>query len=194
MSRHEVLLDQLHGYHPSDELEAQHQRALVNLLTMSDDTFVRDHFAPGHVTASLFIVHPATEALLLHHHRRLDRWLQMGGHVEAGEHPADAALREGAEESGLTDLALLPGIFDLDVHAIPAGKGEPDHLHFDVRYLAHTSTPDRITIDRNESNDLAWVPLAAAIPLMNEEASSRVVRKIERFLRDSNLHLRRSTP
>jgi 8-oxo-dGTP pyrophosphatase MutT (NUDIX family) len=194
MSRHEALLEQLHRYQPVDELEAQHHRALVNLLTMPDDTFVRDHFAPGHVTASLFILDPSSSALLLHHHRRLDRWLQMGGHVEAGEQPADAALREGAEESGLADLELLPGIFDLDVHAIPAGKGEPDHLHFDVRYLARTASPEGITIDPQESNDLAWVPLADAVPLMNEEASSRVVRKIERFLRDSNLQEQRSTP
>ena len=154
---------------------------------MSADTFVRNHFAPGHVTASLFILDPASAALLLHHHRRLGRWLQMGGHVEAAEDPATAALREGQEESGLTDLELLPGIFDLDVHAIPAGKGEPDHLHFDVRYLARTASPDRITIDRNESNDLAWVPLDEAVALMNEEASSRVIRKIERFLREAKL-------
>ena len=63
----------------------------------------------------------------------LGRWLQMGGHVEEGESPSAAALREGAEESGLTDLALLrDGIFDVDVHAIPAAKGEPDHFHFDM--------------------------------------------------------------
>lgn len=193
MSRSASLLTELHLYRPADELEARHHRSLVNLLTMPADTFVRAHFAPGHVTASLFILDPSSSALLLHHHRRLERWLQMGGHVEAGEHPAEAALREGAEESGLTDLDLLPGIFDLDVHAIPAGKGEPDHLHFDVRYLARTASPDGIRIDPEESNDLAWVPLAEAIPLMNEEASSRVVRKIERFLRASNLHEQRSS-
>lgn len=116
-----------------------------------------------------------------------------GCHVEAGEHPADAALREGAEESGLDDLELFPGILDLDVHGIPAGKGEPDHLHFDVRYLARTRNPEGITIDADESNDLAWVPLADAVSLMNEEASSRVVRKIERFLHDARLHEQRGT-
>jgi 8-oxo-dGTP pyrophosphatase MutT (NUDIX family) len=185
MSRNASLLSELHRYQPDDEVEARHHRALIDLLTRPGDTFVRGHFEPGHVTASSFIVDPSSRALLLHHHRRLDRWLQMGGHVEEGEDPAAAALREGREESGLTDLELFPGIFDIDVHAIPAGKGEPDHLHFDVRYLARTYTPDRISIDRNESNDLAWVPLARAVPLMNEEASARVVRKIERFLREA---------
>src|SRR6187549_1386344 len=121
MSRGTSLLDELHRYKPADEREARHLQSLINLLTMPADTFVRDHFAPGHVTASLFILDPASRSLLLHHHRRLGRWLQMGGHVEAGEDPAAAALREGEEESGLSDLELLPGIFDVDVHLIPAG-------------------------------------------------------------------------
>jgi 8-oxo-dGTP pyrophosphatase MutT (NUDIX family) len=182
MTRSASLLHELQQYEPADALEAGHLRSLINLLTRPSDTFVRDHFEPGHVTASLFIVDPSKRALLLHHHRRLGRWLQMGGHVEAGEDPAAAALREGEEESGLSDLELLPGIFDIDVHLIPAGKGEPDHRHFDIRYVARTLTPERITIDRNESNELAWVPLSEAVAMMNEEASARVVRKIERLL------------
>ena len=107
----------------------------------------------------------------------------MGGHVEGDEDPKAAALREGREESGLTDLELVvDGIFDLDVHRIPAAKGEPDHRHFDVRYLGRTSAPESIAIDRNESNDLAWVPLAEAAARMNEAASSRVVSKIVAML------------
>ncbi|HVE70511.1 MAG TPA: NUDIX domain-containing protein [Thermoanaerobaculia bacterium] len=66
----------------------------------------------------------------MHHHLRMDRWLQMGGHVEGEELPEAAALREGAEESGLDDRELAPhAVFDLDIHGIPAAKGEPDHEH-----------------------------------------------------------------
>lgn len=182
MSRTESLLTQLHAYEPADALEERHRAALLELLAnAASDPFSRDHFAPGHVTASCFIV--SDRELLLHHHRRLNRWLQMGGHVDAEEAPHVAALREGREESGLEDLELLiDGIFDLDVHEIPAAKGEPDHAHFDVRYLARTRAPRAIAIDPNESNDLAWVPLADAVPLMNEPAAARAVRKIERLL------------
>jgi 8-oxo-dGTP pyrophosphatase MutT (NUDIX family) len=171
------LLAQLERYEPADALEARHHAAIVALIDKTEKAFDRDHFAPGHVTASCFIV--ADDQLLLHHHRRLDRWLQMGGHVELGEHPEEAALREGREESGLEDLALAAeGIFDLDVHVIPAAKGEPEHRHFDVRYVARTASPHAVVIDRAESNDVAWVPFDRAEVLMNEAASSRVIQKI----------------
>ncbi|HEX2123581.1 MAG TPA: NUDIX domain-containing protein [Thermoanaerobaculia bacterium] len=188
MSRSESLLAQLRGYEPADEPEAGHRLAMLELLSASEAAFSRDHFAPGHFTASCYIVDDGGR-LLLHHHRRLGRWLQMGGHVEGVETPDRSALREGREESGLRDLALaVEGIFDLDVHAIPAGKGEPDHEHFDVRYLARTSRPGSVAIDRTESNDLAWFGLGRAAELMAGPESLRVIRKIERLLRE------RSTP
>jgi 8-oxo-dGTP pyrophosphatase MutT (NUDIX family) len=172
------LLAQLERYRPADALEARHHQAIVELVAGADGAFDRGHFVPGHVTASCFIV-DGGGALLLHHHRRLNRWLQMGGHVEGDERTHEAALREGEEESGLRDLTLAAqGIFDLDVHVIPAAKGEPEHRHFDVRYVARTATPHAVVLDRNESNDLAWMPLDRAEELMNEAASSRVIQKI----------------
>lgn len=188
MPRHEQLLAQLRMYAPADDGEARHLGAMVKLLTSGPDVFSRGHFTPGHVTASCYIVDPATARLLLHHHRRLGRWLQLGGHVEHDELPHQTALREGSEESGLADLELMSdSIFDVDVHRIPAGKGEPDHDHFDVRYVARTSVPESITIDRGESNELAWMQLDRADALMAAPESTRVVRKIERMLRERSL-------
>jgi len=182
-----TFLDQLRTYAPSDEAEMAHRERMIDLLTSAPDPFSRAHFAPGHFTASCYIV-DGSGRLLLHHHRRLDRWLQMGGHVEPGESTALAALREGAEESGLRDLALAgDGIFDLDIHGIPAAKGEPDHDHFDVRYLARTASPHAITIDRAESNELAWVTLERAAELMHGPESHRVLRKIETLLRERSV-------
>jgi 8-oxo-dGTP pyrophosphatase MutT (NUDIX family) len=178
MGRQMKLLDELRTYQPADAAEARHCARVVDLLTAIDAPFSRVSFRPGHITASCFIV-DKDERLLLHHHRRLRRWLQMGGHVEEEESPRDAALREGSEESGLRDLELIGGIFDIDVHAIPAGRGEPDHDHFDVRYLARTRHSHAIAIDRAESDELAWVTLADARGLMRSPESWRVIRKIE---------------
>ena len=158
--------------------EGPYRDAFLQLLRMSPAPYSRTQFDPGHITASCYVI-DSDRRLLLHHHRRLNRWLQMGGHVEVDEDPEDAALREGSEESGLEDLTLaIDGIFDLDIHVIPAAKGEPEHRHFDVRYVARTATPDAIVIDRAESNDVAWVPLERAEALMNEAGSSRVIQKI----------------
>jgi 8-oxo-dGTP pyrophosphatase MutT (NUDIX family) len=169
-------------YEPFDEQEALHRHALLDLLRTSPEPYSRHHFVPGHVTASCFVLDPAGR-LLLHHHRRLNRWLQMGGHLEAGEEPLDAALREAAEESGLCDLRLLSsGIADLDVHIIPAGKGEPEHRHFDVRYIAQTASPHTIVIDAQESRELMWFDLDRAAEVMSGEESARVIRKIRRLL------------
>ncbi len=182
MERHAALLDELRTYRPADAAEAQHCARVADLLSADCPPFSRDIFLPGHITASCFIV-DGEGRLLLHHHRRLNRWLQMGGHVESNESPRDAALREGGEESGLRDLELIGGILDVDVHAIPSGRGEPEHSHFDVRYLARTREPQAIAIDRAESNDLAWVTLEAAYGLMGGSEAARVIRKIETLWR-----------
>lgn len=187
MERTQRLLDQLRGYASADAVEAEHRRAMVELLESADDAFSRGHFLPGHFTASCYIVDSAGR-LLLHHHKRLNRWLQMGGHVEADESPDLAALREAREESGLPDLVqMTDGIFDLDIHPIPAAKGEPDHAHFDIRYLALTASPEAAVADREESNDLAWVTLERAAELMPGPESARVLRKIERLWRERSV-------
>jgi 8-oxo-dGTP pyrophosphatase MutT (NUDIX family) len=207
MSRRESLLDELRSYLSADAAESRNVEAVIDLLTTSADPFSRASFEPGHITASCFIADGGqailpvnrtdrqnsdrqdwdrqdclSSRLLLHHHRRLGRWLQMGGHVEAEESVADAALREGREESGLADLLLVDGIFDVDVHAIPAANGDPLHQHFDVRYLLHTAAPDAAVLDPHESNDLLWVTLDRAEALMNAPESSRVIRKLERLI------------
>jgi 8-oxo-dGTP pyrophosphatase MutT (NUDIX family) len=187
MKRKERLLDQLRGYAADDAAEAEHRGAMLALLESADDAFSRGHFVPGHFTASCYVVDDDGR-LLLHHHKRLDRWLQMGGHVEGDELPELAALREGREESGLEDLVpVSEGIFDLDIHPIPAAKGEPDHAHFDIRYLARTASPEAAMADGEESNDLAWVTLDRAAELMPGPESARVLRKIARLWRERSM-------
>ena len=103
--------------------------------------------------------------VLLHHHRRLGRWLQLGGHDEGEHDPLATALREAREESGLLDLRpLSTAILDIDVHDIPARRSEPAHLHHDVRYALQTSTPDAIAQQEAESLDLAWLDLDGGRP------------------------------
>lgn len=109
----------------------------------------------GHVTASAFLVSSdGTRALLLHH-AKLDRWLQPGGHADGNTNLAAVAWREATEETGLTGLALEGDIFDLDRHRIPARAGEPEHWHWDVRYVLRC-TGDETPVLNSESRTFVW--------------------------------------
>ena len=178
-----ALRDALLRHAPADDREAADRAAILALVETEPSCFARTTFAPGHVTGSGFVVHPPSRRVLLHHHRRLDAWLQMGGHDEGESDPRATALREGAEESGLLDLVLLsPEILDVDVHAIPAGKGEPPHLHHDVRYALATLAPDAIRRDDAESIALRWFSLDEAARAMDDPDATRALERIGRLL------------
>jgi len=171
------------AHEPADAEEARDRAAMLSLVEGEPACFARSTFTPGHFTGSAFVFSAADGRVLLHHHRRLDRWLQMGGHDEGESDPAATALREGREESGLGDLVLLsPAILDLDVHPIPAAKGEPGHAHFDVRYAALTRTASAARADEAESLGLAWLPLEEAARRMGEPGARRALAKAARLL------------
>lgn len=177
------LADALRRHEPADGEESRHRDAILSLVETEPACFARTTWAPGHVTGSAFIVRPDTGQVLLHRHRRLGTWLQMGGHDDGEHDPAATALREGAEESGLLDLEFLSsGILDLDVHGIPARPGQPAHLHHDVRYALLTRTPHAILRDTAESLDLRWCTLDEAMALMNEPGATRALAKIRALL------------
>ncbi len=169
----------LEAHVPADEAEAAHRGAMLALLDGGGDCFSRTRFEPGHFTGSAFVVCRETGRVLLHHHRRLGRWLQMGGHDEGEADPARTALREAREESGLPDLVLAFGApLDLDVHEIPAARGEPAHRHFDVRYAVVTREPAAIRHDEAESLALAWFGLDEARERMAEPGAARALARL----------------
>lgn len=137
--------------------------------------FERSHL-PGHVTGSAWIINAANTHTLLTHHRKLDAWLQLGGHADGEADILAVALKEAEEESGLTTFHLpSPEIFDLDIHLIPARPDTPAHLHYDVRFLLQTTGDETFTISP-ESHNLAWVP-APDLPTYTQEPSMLRMRQ-----------------
>ena len=132
--------------------------ACLQLLN-DPSAFLRERLA-GHFTGSAWLVSADGQRVLLMHHRKLDRWLQPGGHADGDADLAAVALREAEEETGLRDLHIEPGIFDLDAHRIPARADVPEHTHHDVRYVIRTRGGEAPQ-GNAESLALAWVEIDA---------------------------------
>jgi 8-oxo-dGTP pyrophosphatase MutT (NUDIX family) len=179
MQRREHLRDLLRGLVASDATEARHQARMLELLDAPGDPFTRDHYLPGHFTASAFIVNQEADALLLILHQKLGRWLQPGGHVDDGDTDVlAAARREIHEEVALVDLPLYaPGIFDVDVHVIPARHDAPAHEHFDVRFVFQANT--QIARAGSDARDLRWVGLDEVARIESDASVMRAVRKLQ---------------
>lgn len=166
---------------PTDEAQARERVKILGFLLEHPDALHRS-CVDGHLTAAAFVIDSDHERALLTHHRKLDRWLQLGGHCDGDGNLAAAALREGTEESGIPDLRIDPRPFDLDVHTIPArpAKGdraaEPEHLHLDVRFLVY-APPGAEPVVSDESHDLAWVGPSELGDYSTDESVERLFRR-----------------
>lgn len=139
---------------PVDDREAESIRATLRRLSWPGDPFAEDEH-DHHVTASAFVV--SSRGMILHRHRRLDIWVQPGGHVDRGETPEAAAVRETLEETGLEVAHLVPEeLFHVDVHPGPRG-----HTHYDLRYVVVASPLDP-TPPEGESPDVFWFDFESA--------------------------------
>jgi len=125
-------------------------------LTGDELAFSRER-AEGHFTASAWIVNKRRTHTLLTLHRKLNRWLQLGGHADGNENLLEVAMNEAREESGLTSLRIVDRfIFDIDKHVIPSSSTAERHFHYDVRFLIEAEIDEPLIISA-ESKDLAWI-------------------------------------
>jgi 8-oxo-dGTP pyrophosphatase MutT (NUDIX family) len=177
-----ALVKELSDYKPSGEEEERSRRAIIELLRQSEDPFTRDH--TDHVTGSAVVARPDASAFLMVYHRRLERWLQPGGHVEPEDVSVrDTALREAREETGVTALDIANGgrILDLDVHPIPATKKRAAHVHYDLRYLLTTRAVATVA-EPLEIEKVAWFSLDQALAAGADRSLERALRKARTVL------------
>jgi len=177
MDFRENLLRLLEAYSPADPEERRARSGILDFVAGSE-VLGRGNPA-GHVTGSALVVNPDRTKMLLNHHAKLDRWMQFGGHVEEGDATVAAtAAREAREESGIEGLAFVSvGVFDVDVHLIPARAGAPAHRHYDIRFLLEAAEGES-PVASEESKSVRWVALEDVARYSASESVARMARKV----------------
>lgn len=161
----------------TDPHEAAMTAGIIRFVEEHPDCLLRT-CAPGHLTGSAWIVDALRRRVLLAHHRKLDKWLQPGGHADGDPDLLAVALREAREETGLTRLKpVSTEVFDVDRHWIPPRGDTPGHWHLDLRFLVEADPEEELMVSE-ESHDLMWVDLARVAALNPEESMLRMVRKV----------------
>lgn len=175
MSDRRTLIEQLKLYRPVDANEERMRVRILKFVQAHKACFHRTLRA-GHITGSAWVVNRERTHTLLVHHRRLDRWLQPGGHADDETDALAIALREAEEETGLRVTAVSAAIFDVDAHEIPARKKEPAHVHYDIRYLVEADMTGGVVVSP-ESRAVEWVRLSRVAAMNTDESVLRLVRK-----------------
>jgi len=180
------LLQMLARYREAFPAEAATVDRICRLVEGHADCFDRA-CRPGHITAAAWILSTDRRRCLLTHHRKLNCWLQLGGHADGQWRVDEVALREAREESGLTHLDIVPinGVvmpFDVDVHEIPprydaSGQMIEDaHEHHDIRFLMMAHSDEEIQRS-DESYDVAWFTPNEVLERTNEASILRMLHK-----------------
>ena len=107
----------------------------IEMIMGAPNPYSRENLE-GHITASGLVIKNNKVLLILHPY--IKKWFQPGGHIDEGELPIEAAIREVYEETGLVCMSAIenPDPIDVDLHEIPANssKNEGAHLHIDLLY------------------------------------------------------------
>ena len=152
------LLEAVRQIEPLDSREADAIARFHRELDRLERPF-DEEADPVHLTASGLVV--GIRGTVLHRHRKLGIWVQPGGHVDPGESPSHAALRETVEETGLLVCQPPEGplLLNVDCHLGPRG-----HTHLDLRYvlLAAATEPSP---GPDESPEVRWLSFPDAEPL-----------------------------
>lgn len=186
MNQRELLLGDLRRYHEVWGATSESER-YQRFVFDTPDCCLRSHLA-GHCTGSALVCDPRGPFVLLLFHPKLRRWLQPGGHADGDFDLLRVARREACEETGLAPehlkVAPIRGLdrvpLDLDIHPIPTRGEEPEHEHFDLRYLFLTDRERPLTAESPDM-ELRWLRPAEVEALAPDESVLRMIGKLNQI-------------
>ncbi len=166
------LMEKLEKYQAFCDSEENDRKATLDFVKSNSDCFERSNLS-GHITGSCWLENYNGEKFLMTEHKKLKKWLPLGGHADGDSNIIRVAMKEAHEESGLKNIELVStDIFDLSVHMIPEYKGIPAHYHYDIRFLLRASKQGEQVQMSDESTDLAWF---SDIPQYESKKDSEVL-------------------
>lgn len=169
----------LDNYNPIDVNERESLKRIKDFLYNNENCFSRTNLK-GHITAGALVIDEDGN-VLLNHHKALNKWLGFGGHSDGEINSLNVAKREVMEESGIHEIDVFEGrIFDVDVHVIPDNplKKEPEHYHYDIRFLFIVKNKEFKISD--ESKEIKWISIKEARELVDSQAMKRMLEKAEK--------------
>lgn len=170
------LFREIEAFQAKDTVSEKTKIRFLKFMSENEDCLLRSNLE-GHITASAIVVDYPAEMVLLIHHKKLDKWLQPGGHCDGDADTLNVAIKEVYEETGVKIEPNGQKIIDLDIHTIPQRKEVPEHEHFDVRYIFKA---DSITslVQNHETLDLKWIPFEDVLEYTEEKSLVKLLNRI----------------
>ncbi|WP_265556525.1 NUDIX hydrolase [Serratia grimesii] len=167
----------LEGYKTSYAKEEEHKCNMLNILREQDNVFYEES-KQGHFTASAWVLNHDKTKVLLTLHAKLNRWFQLGGHIEPTDLSfLDACLREAQEESGIQSIRADDAfVIDVDIHKIPENPKASAHLHYDITLCFVAGQNAEISMSK-ESKKLEWIPVNKVKDITDDLAVIRMAEK-----------------
>lgn len=179
----EKLAILLEGYDKHFQGESQRVEMFKSRL-QEKDFFLRTSHS-GHFTSSAFVTNKSKDKILLMKHKKLNKWLQPGGHADGDENLMKVAIKELEEETGAKGkiISSVKGMknvpLDISIHSIPEYKETSSHLHYDWRFLVEADDSIEI-IENDESDSIKWFTLNEAKELVADNSGLiRMIKKLE---------------
>lgn len=189
------IIEQVKNYKPYNEQEIKDKEYILYQLLNCKDIFYRENL-DQHMTSSCWIVNKQRTKILLAYHNIFKSYAWLGGHADGEEDLIRVSLKEGKEESGLSNLKLLSNdIFSLEVLDVEPhykkGKLVKKHLHLNVTYLIEADENENLIVKEDENSSLKWFDIDSSLEYVNEKwmkenIYSKLNSKLKEFIKNES--------